>query len=233
MDIILYTRVSSLGQVHDGESLTAQRERLTTWATTNGHTIIASFEDAGISGATVAARPAIQDAVALACRHRGSALVVCALSRLARCTLEALQIGDRLNKAGARLISLSEAVDTSTATGKLLWTLLAAVAEWERSVNNERTLEVLGSMRRRRLRISGALPYGWALAPDGESLIPVESEQVVLADMQRQRAKGKSYSAIAADLEARGIPTKQGRPTWLPKVIRQVLVREASIASAA
>ena len=54
------------------------------WATTNGHAVIAAFEDAGISGATVAARPAIQDAVALACRNRGSALVVTALSRLAR-----------------------------------------------------------------------------------------------------------------------------------------------------
>lgn len=233
MDIIIYTRVSSLGQAQDGESLTAQRERLTAWAAANGHTIIAHFEDAGISGATVAARPAIQDAVAMACRHRGSALVVCALSRLARCTLEALQIGERLNKAGARLISLSEAVDTSSATGKLLWVLLAAVAEWERSINNERTLSVLDSMRRRRLRISGALPYGWALAPDGESLVPVESEQTVLIDMQRQRAAGRSYAAIAADLDARGILTKQGRSHWMPKIVRQVLLREASIASAA
>lgn len=233
MDLVIYTRVSSICAAQDGESLTAQRERLTAWAATNGHTIIAHYEDAGISGATVAARPAIQDAVALACRHRGSALVVCALSRLARCTLEALQIGERLNKAGARLISLSEAVDTSTATGKLLWTLLAAVAEWERSVNNERTIEVLDSMRRRRLRISGAIPYGWALAPDNASLIPIPEEQAVLADMQRQRAEGKSYSAIAADLDARGILTKQGRSHWMPKIIRQVLQREAAIASAA
>jgi DNA invertase Pin-like site-specific DNA recombinase len=233
MDLILYTRVSSPGQVQDGESLTAQRERLEAWASANSHTVIARFEDAGISGATVAARPAIQDAVALACRHRGSALVVTALSRLARCTLEALQIGDRLNKAGARLISLSEAVDTSTATGKLLWTLLAAVAEWERSVNNERTIEVLDSMRRRRLRISGALPYGWALGPDGEALVPIPAEQAVLADMQRQRAEGRSYAAIAADLDARGIRTKQGRLNWLPRTVRQILLREAGITAAA
>jgi site-specific DNA recombinase len=233
MEIIAYYRVSSEAQARDGESLTAQRERITAWAAQQGHEIVGSFEDAGISGATIAARPAIQDAVAMACRRRGSAVVVTALSRLARCTREALEVGERLNRAGARLISLTEAVDTASATGRLLWTLLAAVAEWERSVSNERTKAVLDSMRRRRLRVSGHAPFGWAFGGVDGALVPVPAEQQTLTLMRQLRAGGLSYPQIAAELDARDIPTKQGRTRWMAKVVRAILIREAGIAAAA
>lgn len=82
-------------------------------------------------------RPGLAGALK-ACR-RGDVLVVWRLDRLARSTAELLKIGERLQAAGVGLRSLTEHLDTSTATGKLIFTVIAAMAEFERNLISERT----------------------------------------------------------------------------------------------
>ncbi|MEK7414229.1 MAG: recombinase family protein [Planctomycetota bacterium] len=232
MDIISYTRVSTVRQAIEGESLDAQRQRIRTFAIQHGHTILAEFSDEGVSGRSTDGRPGVQQAVELACRKRG-ALVIASLSRLARNTSDALSIGNRLEKAHARLVSLNEAVDTSTPTGRLVWTMLAAVNCWLAESGQLATVETLAHMRRKRMRVSGIIGYGFRAGGDDGVLIPVPEEQAVLTQMQSWRSAGWSYPRIAQELEARGIKTKQGRDHWNRLVVRQILVREAEIASAA
>ncbi len=63
-------------------------------------------------------------------RHAcGGVLVVYSLSRLARNTTETLELGERLAKAGADLVSLSEKIDTTSAAGKMVFRMLAARAQ--------------------------------------------------------------------------------------------------------
>ncbi len=231
MDFVSYRRVSTGAQAIDGQSLGAQDERIAAWAAAGGHTCLGRFEDAGISGATITARVGIQAAVKLASRHK-AALVVCSLSRLARSTRDALAIGDQLSRAGASLISLGEAVDTASPTGRLLWTLLAAVAQWERETIADRTTATMGFMRSKRLRISGRLPYGWSLAPDGENLSPIPEEQAALRDMLSWHRAGIGAADIAARLAAAGVPTKHGA-VWTAKTVRRIVRREAALVAAA
>lgn len=227
MDFVSYRRVSTGAMALDGQSMDAQDQRIATWGAANCHTCLGSFQDA-ISGATITARAGIQAAVKLACKHK-AALIVCSLSRLSRSTRDALAIGDQLSRAGASLISLGEAVDTASPTGRLLWTLLAAVAEWERETIVDRTTMTMAYMRSKRLRISGKIPFGWMPAGGGEAMIPVPEEQAVLARMLEWRKAGLGFKEIAARLTCEGVPTKSGGTTWGAKVCRRIITREARL----
>lgn len=227
-----YLRVSTGSQAIDGMSLDAQRERIERWCLDNDYILgDRMYADEGLSGRATD-RPGVQQAVASACRHRGSILCVVSLSRLARNTAMALAIGAQLDRAGSRLVSISENLDTATPTGRLVWTLLSAVATWEAEVCAERTSAVLAHMRAKRLLV-GAVPYGFDLGPDGSTLTPNAAEQATLHRMRIMRGRGVSYARIAATLTADGVPTKAGKSRWLGKVVNAILTREAEIASAA
>src|SRR6185295_927090 len=105
-------------------------------------------------------RPALQAALEAACRGK-AALVVYSLSRLARSTRDAIGMSERLHKAGADLVSLSERIDTTTAAGKMVFRMLAVLAEFERDQIAERTKGALSHMRNQGKRISGKIPYGY------------------------------------------------------------------------
>ena len=108
-----YIRVSTAEQATDGVSLEAQRTRIEAWCNANGYRLATVHTDAGISGKRADNRPAPQRALTLACKRRGTALVVYSLSRLARSTTDAISIAERLEKAGADLVSLSEKIYTT------------------------------------------------------------------------------------------------------------------------
>jgi DNA invertase Pin-like site-specific DNA recombinase len=81
-------------------------------------------------------------------------LVFYSLSRLARSTKDAIAISERLSRAGADLVSLSEKIDTTSAAGKMIFRLLAVLAEFERDLISERTKAALSVKREKRERIS-------------------------------------------------------------------------------
>src|SRR5436190_1461846 len=102
---IAYVRVSTPGQAEEGVSLDAQRSKITAWYDVMGYKLVQTFADEGISGHSMEKRAGLQAAVEAVCACSG-VLVVYSLSRLARNTRETLDLGERLNKAGADLMSL-------------------------------------------------------------------------------------------------------------------------------
>ena len=218
-----YTRVSTAGQANNGVSLEAQAARIRAWCEANEYTLIQIRGDSGISGKRADRRPELQAAITAVCQNRG-ALVVYSLSRLARSTRDAIDIAERLHKAGADLVSLTERIDTTTAAGKMVFRMLAVLAEFERDLVSERTTAALAHKRRKGERV-GDIPYGWRLGDDGTSLEPVEVEQVVIRDMAAMRQVGKSYRAIAEELTKRSVPTKKGNATWTHQAVASILKR--------
>src|SRR6266540_4221445 len=134
-----YTRVSSEGQATEGVSLDAQRARIAAWCAANDAELIDTFVDAGISGGRADNRPGLQRALDAVCRGKGHVLVVYSLSRMARSTKDTISISEHLHKSGANLVSLSEKIDTTSAAGKMVFRLLAVLAEFERDLASERT----------------------------------------------------------------------------------------------
>jgi DNA invertase Pin-like site-specific DNA recombinase len=199
MNAIGYARVSTDGQVTDGVSLDAQQARIRAWCEANGYNLVGLHLDAGLSGCRSDNRPGLQEALISACKQK-AAVVVYSLSRLARSTKDAIVISERLARNGADLVSLSERIDTTTAAGKMVFRMLAVLAEFERDQVAERTKGALGHLRIQGKRISGRIPYGYDLEHDGQNLIPNPREQEGLLLIQALREKGLGRRRIAAAL---------------------------------
>ena len=222
-----YIRVSTAGQADNGVSLDAQREKIETWCKANGFRLVEVFTDRGLSAKRADNRPALQRAIKAATQRKGAALVVYSLSRLARSTKDAIAIAERLDKAGADLVSLSERIDTTSAAGKMVFRMLAVLAEFERDLVSERTIAALAHKRANGQR-TGTIPYGFDLDPDGTTLLPNESEQAVIADIRSMRKQGTKLAKIAASLTEREIPTKTGRSdSWSVQSVWRILKRSA------
>ena len=206
MKAIGYIRVSTEEQASEGVSLDAQRAKVRAWAELNGYPLAAIYEDAGISG-TKTDRPGL--AAALDALAKGDALVVYSLSRLARSTRHTLDISERLEKAGADLVSLSEKIDTTSAAGRMVFRMLAVLAEFERDQISERTSAALQFKRAKGQRV-GSIPYGYRLAEDGCTLEAHGPEQNVISQARGLRDAGLSLRNIADELARLGFSARNG-----------------------
>jgi DNA invertase Pin-like site-specific DNA recombinase len=123
-----YARVSSTGQ-----SLDIQLSKLTAYGCTDGDGVIFQEKKSGTSAGN---RTELQACL----RHvrKGDTLVITKLDRLARSTLDLAKIADDLENRGVELVVLDQAIDTSTPTGKLLFSMLGAIAEFENAIRAER-----------------------------------------------------------------------------------------------
>ena len=211
-----YIRVSTEGQAQDGVSLDAQRAKIEAWCSLNDYELAAVHVDAGISGKNCN-RPGLQDALA-DCR-KGSALVVYSLSRLSRSVRDTMDIGDKLAKVGADLVSLSEKIDTTSASGKMIFRLLAVMNEFERDQISERTKSALQHKKAKGERV-GSVAYGYRLDNDGVTLIEDEEEQLVIAAVHGYRDAGVSLRTIVTRLDEQGYRSRSGKPLQLTQVAR-------------
>ena len=230
-EAVVYTRVSTEGQVADGVSLDAQRAKAGAWAELNGYTLAEFFTDEGVSGCRADNRPGLQAALDYACRHR-AALLVYSLSRLARNTRETLEISERLEEAGADLVSLSERIDTTTAAGKMVFRMLAVLAEFERDQVSDRTCMALAHKRVVGEKTGGDVPFGYTVHIEDRG-----GREVKVLDRNREQQKvihvalglresGATYRSIAQSLNLRGHTTANGCD-WNAAGIRRAMLREA------
>lgn len=224
MTAIAYLRVSTMEQSTDGVSLAAQRSRIESWCQGNDATLIAVYEDAGLSGKAAGNRPGLQLALEH-CKRSGATLVVYSLSRLSRSIADTCAIMQKLSKAGG-LASLSERIDGSTATGRMVLNLLISLSQFEREQVGERTACALQHMKSQGKRISRHIPFGFTCA-DGKTLVVNDHEQVVLGQMMDWHRSGMSLGDIARKLNGQNIPTKTGKQ-WGRGTIYAILKRETT-----
>lgn len=203
-----YGRVSTTRQANEGESLQAQRRSIEQYAEALGYELVAHYEDAGRSGAD-RNRPGLEKALDELERD-GGALIVYSLSRLSRSIQHTLEVAERLERAGADLISLSERIDTTTAAGRMVFRVLASMAAFERERLSERTRDAL-AYRREAGRVYGPVPFGYRR--DGDRLAPVPEDLRTVRRIRSERMAGRSYRGIARRLNAEGIPSPRGK-TW-------------------
>lgn len=130
--VALYLRVSTTDQ--DPET---QGREVRAFVATRGWEMVETYQDVGVSGARTR-RPALDQLLQDAWRGMFEAVVVWDLSRMARSTLNALQLLQRLEQMNVRLIAVKQVFDTDTPLGKAFFTLAAMFAELERSILIER-----------------------------------------------------------------------------------------------
>jgi len=142
--VALYVRVSTKNNGQDPETqLLALRE----YAGHRGMTVIDQYVDLGISGAKDR-RPELDRLMADARRRRFDVVLVARFDRFARSTKHLVLALEEFNVLGIDFVSLNESIDTSTPMGKMIFTVIGAVAELERSLIRERVMMGLERARR-------------------------------------------------------------------------------------
>jgi len=134
MKVAIYARVST---ANNGQDPTMQTRELREYAERRGWTVAGEYVDVGISG-TKERRPELDRLMQDAHRRRFDAVVVWKFDRFARSVSHLLRALETFKAQGIEFVSFSEQLDTSTPAGKLVFTVLGAVAELERSLIVER-----------------------------------------------------------------------------------------------
>jgi DNA invertase Pin-like site-specific DNA recombinase len=223
MRVVLYCRVSTQEQSDKGVSLEAQESKLRAYAALYDLDIVETIKDAGESGKSLN-RAGLQRALSMLRRGEADAIAVLKLDRLTRSISDWQTLIDGYfgERAGKQLFSVSDSIDTRTAAGRLVLNVLLSVAQWERETTGERTKTALQFKIQRKERV-GKVRFGWDLAADEVSLIPNAAEQAAIRLMQELRTAGRTLRAIAAELTARGIATKEGLATWSHQTVGYIL----------
>lgn len=142
MKIALYARVST----NNGQDPEMQLRELREYCQRRNWEVSREYVDTGISG-TKEKRPELDRLLTDAHRRHFDAIVVWRFDRFARSVSHLLRALETFRSLGIEFVSLSEQVDTSTPTGKMIFTVLGAVAELERSLIVERVKAGLRNAR--------------------------------------------------------------------------------------
>jgi len=207
--IIGYLRVSTDEQAVSGLGLTAQRQAIEAEAQRRGLPLVAVYEDAGISGKSLA-RPGLTDALADLDARRGTVLIVSKLDRLSRSVHDATGLLLRAERAGWGIVALDANVDTTTPQGAAMTQVLAVFAELERRLIGQRTRDALAVRKAQGVKLGR----------------PRTLDPGVVARIRHAHTGGEGWSKIARDLTAERVPTAQGGARWYPATVRYVALAD-------
>ena len=173
----IYARVST----NNGQDPEVQLRELREYVSRRGWKLAGEYVDFGISGAKEK-RPQLDRLIADAHRRRFDAVVVWKFDRFARSVSHLLRALENFKALGIEFVSLSEQVDTSTPTGKMVFTVLGAVAELERSLIAERVKAGLRNAKAKGKKL-------------GRPRVAVDRARIA-----RLRSKGASWRAISREM---------------------------------
>ena len=178
MRVAIYARVST---ANSGQNPEMQLREVHEYCQHRGWELTGEYVDAGISGAKDS-RPELNRLNADAKRRRFDAVVVWKFDRFARSVSHLLRALEEFRALGIEFVSLSEQVDTSTPMGKMVFTVLGAVAELERSLITERVRAGLRNARAKGIKL-------------GRPRIALDPNQIA-----RLRRQGASWRTIGRNL---------------------------------
>jgi DNA invertase Pin-like site-specific DNA recombinase len=208
MKLIGYIRVSSEGQA-DNSSLEDQQDRITAYCTALNHELIGTYQDVQ-SGGRSENRKGLQSAIADVLAGEADGIIVLKLDRLGRRASDVLTLIDKeLQPNNKALVVVDMNMDTSTPTGKLVLTMLAGVAEFEKSQINQRTANGKKARAKTSPYANGGAPK-FGCKADNKNLIADDREQEIINIIRKHHKSGKSRQAIADYLNNKNIPSKRG-----------------------
>ena len=134
----IYIRVSTQDQAQHGFSLDAQQDSLKNYAQVLGYEIFKIYKDEGKSAKNLN-RPEMQELLKDAEQRKFQAIFIYKLDRFSRSLKDLILTIDKLKEWGVDFISLQDKIETASASGKLMFQIIGAFAEFERNIIGDRT----------------------------------------------------------------------------------------------
>jgi DNA invertase Pin-like site-specific DNA recombinase len=227
MQAVGYVRVSTDRQAEQGVSLEAQEAKIRAMATVQGVDLVEVIVDGGESAKSLK-RPGVERLLGLVNSGKVQAVIIAKLDRLTRSVKDLAALLELFEKRRVALVSVAESLDTGSAAGRLVITIMGAVSQWEREAIGERTRDALRHKRAQGER-TGNVPYGFRLAADGRHVEPDGGEQAAVSTIKELRAQGHSLRGIALALNGKGHRTRRGTE-WRLESVNRVVKRGAILA---
>ena len=222
--VYIYTRVSTTMQI-DGYSLDAQKARMKAYADFNDYQIVGEYEDAGKSGKSIEGRASFcrmmediksgKDGVAY--------VLVFKLSRFGRNTADVLSTLQVMQDFGVNLICVEDGIDSSKDAGKLMISVLSAVAEIERENIRVQTMEGRIQKAREGRWNGGFAPYGYRLV-DGVLQINEDEAPAIRTIFEQYVNTDTGANGLSKYLETHGFQ-KLARQNGTSPLFSATLIR--------
>jgi site-specific DNA recombinase len=215
----IWIRVSTEDQAR-GESPEHHEERARSYAKSKGWQVKELYDLAGQTGKAVMHHPEAKRMMKDIERGHVTGLVFSKLARLSRNRRELEDFSDFFNKHQADLISLSEAIDTSTAGGRMFFHLLGVFAQWEREEITERVNASVLTRAKLGKSINGHAPYGYRWKD--RKLVIQPEEAAVRRKAYELFLQCRRKGQVAQHLNAAGYRTRPGN-IWRDTSILRIL----------
>lgn len=225
--VYIYTRVSTAMQI-DGYSLEAQRTRMRAFAEFNDYEVAGEYEDAGKSGKSIEGRDEFNRMMEdiKTGKDDVSFVLVFKLSRFGRNAADVLSVLQTMQDFGVNLICVEDGIDSSKDAGKLMISVLSAVAEIERENIRVQTMEGRIQKARDGKWNGGFPPYGYSLK-DGVLEINEEEALAIRTIFEQWVSTDIGANGLAKYLENHGIrkiPRHNGKnPLFDAALIRNII----------
>ena len=167
----IYIRVSTEEQAKQGISLKAQEEALQNYAKALGYEILKIYRDEGKSAKDIKGRPEMTQLLQDAEVKKFQAIFIYKLDRFSRSLRDLIETIAKLKEWNIDFISMQDKIETTSASGKLMFHIISAFAEFERNVTGERTKFAMDKQARDGNSITRA-PWGYKY--ENKKLIPTE-----------------------------------------------------------
>jgi len=223
VETAIYVRVSTEEQAQEGFSIRAQEQKLKDFARIKDWSIYNIYVDEGISGKNLTERPAIQKMIKAIKKGDVKNVLVFKIDRLTRSTSDLLYLTDLFNEQDCAFNSLTESIDTQTASGRMFLKIIGIFAEFERENIIERSKVGIERKIREGYAIGGHSSYGYEREKGEKIQMVNEQEAEIVREMFDMYAnQGVSLTDIARRLNVRKIPTKKGG-VWEATTINRML----------